>query len=216
MNKLMLRGSLAGSLTTALIGLATVAASAGSQTQTYIVPAGDMLSLHGGGLDAADVMPKVACNAEGVESVCFDLNGGGKVHLEIADKTGQPTAVRIFFYDSSMAYVDTNAVRVCASGDVDIPDGAAKMEVRVGMVGRGTWSIPPSQSEVQDMVCGQPSPASTGTVTASGKAIAGASRSDSAAGTGTVTSKVWTAAPSAPAVSITATPTRFLRTARPV
>jgi hypothetical protein len=209
MKRLITHSSLAGGVAAALIALATTGASAGSQSKTYYVPAGDMVS-GTGALAPTDVMPMVACNGQGIESVCFDVTGG-TVHIDIADKTGQPTPARIFFYDASMAYVSTDVTLLCGSGDVAVPDGAAKLEVRVSVVGRGTIPINPPPTGAPALACGKPSPATTGTVTASGPGIAGSAVASQAAAP--ATTKAWSAPSTATAPAV---PNRYSRSYRPL
>src|SRR2546421_8830901 len=84
------------SLLLALAGSA--GAAAGSQSQTYYVPAGD-------GPVQADTGPAL-CEPK-VGSACFDVSGNG-IDVDITDATGQPTPARVF-----MAPATGDPVLVC-------------------------------------------------------------------------------------------------------
>jgi hypothetical protein len=167
------RGALLGlGLASAITVAGAITAMAGTQTATYTVPAGDLLRHVPQTTVPMEEEFNCGGQAEGkAAGACIPV-GGSKIHIDIQDKTGQPTPGRVFFYDETKADLTPNngdPTLVCASGDVDLPDGTAFVSVEIGVLGRSGIQTPPTG--VPTMACGQPEPASTGTITVTGSGV---------------------------------------------
>jgi hypothetical protein len=186
LDRFAFKSAVACGLTAAAAVASGLGVVAGSETATYTLPLGDLY--RNVPLTTQPVEENFNCGGsqEGkVAGACMAV-GGSSVHVVVADKTGQPTPTRIFFYDGDKHDItpdNGSPTLLCGAGDVALPDGTAFISVEIGVLGRSGISTPPSG--VPTMACPTPEPASTGTITVSGDGVRG-SRAESAQSAGAV------------------------------
>ena len=147
-------------------------AVADTETKPYTGAFGDALPNGSAQGQTVSLFDNFSCNSQGISSACFFVDssavGGDQpaVSVQVKDSSGQPTASRVFFFDKNG--VDLGGWQpICTSASVSaqvkLPKTTAWIDVRPGVAG-----IPKGQTT---LACGQPEPATAGTVTVSGCAV---------------------------------------------
>jgi hypothetical protein len=157
----------------AVVSVAVPAAAATTISKTYYLPTGDAATV-------GTVPPTDTCDQPdpGVGGACFAPLAGPSLEIAITDQSGQPVATALTFYDSNGKSLLADKYLVCGSATptkVSLPEGTVRLYVRVGVVQAETLSLPTPKNVPPKTACATPSPASTGTITISGKAVEGAS-----------------------------------------